>query len=266
MPPLSAHRHLTPIPYTHLTFTDSFWGPRQQTNRAVSIPHMYEALEQTGRIGAFDLNFTRSVPSSILLIFGDSDAAKWVEAASYTLTTHPDPQLASLVDQVADRIIHAQQPDGYLNTHFIVAQPDMRWKNLRDWHEMYCAGHLIEGAIAHYEATNDPKLLDALCRYADHIDTTFGPNPGQKRGYCGHPEIELALIRLAHTTGEQRYLKLAHYFVEERGQQPHYYDSEARERGDDPAAFRFKTYEYCQAHVPIREQTKVVGHAVRAMY
>jgi DUF1680 family protein len=201
-----------------------------------------------------------------VLIFGDSDAAKWLEAAAYSLTTHPDPALAALVDQVADKIISAQQPDGYLNTHFTVAQPEMRWKNLRDWHELYCAGHLIEAAIAHHQATGDPKLLHALCRYADHIDATFGPEPGKRRGYCGHPEIEMALVRLYHATGEARYLRLAHYFVEERGQEPNYFDQEARERGEDPATFWAKTYEYCQAHVPIRQQTKVVGHAVRAMY
>jgi DUF1680 family protein len=200
------------------------------------------------------------------LIFGDSDAAKWLEAAAYSLTTHPDPALAALVDQVTDKIISAQQPDGYLNTHFTVAQPEMRWKNLRDWHELYCAGHLIEAAVAHHQATGDAKLLHALCRYVDHIDATFGPEPGKRRGYCGHPEIEMALVRLYHATGESRYLRLAHYFVEERGQEPNYFDQEARERGEDPAQFWAKTYEYCQAHVPIRQQTKVVGHAVRAMY
>ena len=143
----------------------------------------------------------------------------------------------------------------------------MRWKNLRDWHEMYCAGHLMEAAVAHYQATGNPKLLDALCRYADHIDREFGPNPGQRRGYCGHPEIELALVRLYHATGEKRYLELSKYMVEERGQSnPHYYDMEAVARGEDPRQFHFRTYEYCQAHAPIREQGKVVGHAVRAMY
>ena len=203
----------------------------------------------------------------ITLIFGDSDPAKWLEAASYSLITHPDPELAAIVDLVADKIISAQQPDGYLNTHFTVAQPEMRWKNLRDWHEMYCAGHLMEAAVAHYQATGQRKLLDCLCRYADHIDREFGPNPGQRRGYCGHPEIELALVRLYHATGERRYLELSKYMVEERGQSnPHYYDMEAMARGEDPRKFHFRTYEYCQAHAPIREQDKVVGHAVRVMY
>ena len=109
---------------------------------------MYQMLVDTGRIGAFDLNFERPVPSPIVQIFGDSDPAKWLEAASYALVNQEDPALAALVDQVADKIIAAQQPDGYLNTHFIVTQPEMRWKNLRDWHEMYCAGHLMEAAVA----------------------------------------------------------------------------------------------------------------------
>lgn len=263
----SVRRQLTPVPFSQVSLTDTFWAPRQAVNRTRTLPHMHQMLMETGRIPAFDLNFTRPVPSSILLIFGDSDAAKWIEAASYALTTQPDPHLAALVDEVADKVIHAQQPDGYLNTHFIVAQPEMRWKNLRDWHEMYCAGHLIEGALAHYEATGDRKLLDALCRYVDLIDANFGREPGKRRGYDGHPEIELALIRLYQVTQDPKHLNLAQYFVEERGQQdPHYYDIEAVERGEDPKAFWAKTYEYCQAHAPIRQQDKVVGHAVRAMY
>ena len=259
-------RQLEPVPFTQVTFDDGFWAPRLERNRTVTIPHIHHQLDATGRISAFDLNFQRPVPSPIVLIFGDSDLAKWIQAASYSLATHPDPALEALVDSVADRVIHAQQPDGYLNTHFIVTQPEMRWRNLRDWHELYCAGHLIEGAVAHYQATGERKLLDALCRYADLIDATFGSEPGKKRGYCGHPEIELALVKLYHATQNPRYLKLATYFIDERGQQPNYFDEEARARGEDPAQFWAKTYEYCQAHVPIREQTKVVGHAVRAVY
>jgi uncharacterized protein len=259
-------RQLEPVYFTQVTFDDGFWAPRLEVNRKVTIPHIHRQLEATGRISAFDLNFHRLVPSPIVLIFGDSDPAKWIEAASNSLATHPDPTLAALVDSVADKIIHAQQPDGYLNTHFIVVQPEMRWRNSRDWHELYCAGHLVEGAVAHYHATGQRKLLDALARYADLIDATFGPEPGKLRGYCGHPEIELALVKLYHATQNPRYLKLATYFIDERGQQPLYFDSEAQARGEDPSQFWAKTYEYCQAHVPIREQTQVVGHAVRAMY
>jgi DUF1680 family protein len=259
-------RQLEPVPHTQIQLEDNFWAPRLETNRAVTIPHIYRQCEATDRISAFDLNFHRPLPAPIVLIFGDSDVAKWVEAASLSLATHPDPVLESLIDQVVDKISHAQQADGYLNTHFTVANPKMRWKNLRDWHELYCAGHLMEAAVAHYHATGNPKLLEVISRYADHIDNTFGREPHKKRGYCGHPEIELALVKLYHATNNPRDLELAAYFIDERGAQPHYYDLEARERGEDPANYWFKNYEYCQAHLPIREQTKVVGHAVRAMY
>jgi DUF1680 family protein len=259
-------RQLEPVPFTQVSLEDAFWAPRLEANRTVTLPHVYRQCEAAGRFNAFDLNFQRPVPSPIVLIFGDSDAAKWLEAASYALATRPDPALATLVDGVADKIIHAQQSDGYLNTHFTVVQPEMRWRNLRDWHEMYCAGHLIEGAVAHHQATGQRKLLEALCRYADHIDATFGRETGKKRGYCGHPEIELALVKLYHATNNTRYLKLATYFIDERGKEPNYFTIEARERGEDPASFWAKTYDYCQAQVPVREQTKVVGHAVRAMY
>lgn len=263
---MSLKRALRPVPFTQVRFHDSFWAPRIEVNRKATIPHIYRKLVETGRIDAFDLNFERPVPSPIVLIFGDSDPAKWLEAASYVLATHPDPELEDLVDEVADKMISAQQPDGYLNTHFIRTQPEMRWKNLRDWHELYCAGHLIEGAVAHFKATGERKLLDALSRYADHIDAMFGREEGKMRGYCGHPEIELALVRLYHATGNRRYLELASYFVDERGAQPHYYDQEALARGEDPKKFWARTYDYCQAQEPIREQKKVVGHAVRAMY
>ncbi|TMC20604.1 MAG: glycoside hydrolase family 127 protein, partial [Chloroflexi bacterium] len=180
--------------------------------------------------------------------------------------TYPDPALEAQVDEVIRLIVAAQQPDGYLNTYFTVVEPEKRWTNLRDWHELYCAGHLIEAAVAHFQATGKRVLLDALCRYADYIDTVFGTAPGKKRGYPGHEEIELALVKLYRVTGEKRYLHLSQYFVDERGRQPHYFDIEARLRGEDPAAFQHKIYEYNQSHLPVREQREVVGHAVRAMY
>jgi uncharacterized protein len=259
-------RQFEPVPFTDVTFEDAFWKPRIEANRAVTIPHIYRKCEETGRIGAFDLNFERAVPSPVFQIFQDSDIGKWIQAAAYSLATHPDPQLELQLDNLIDKIVSAQQADGYLNTHFIVAQPEMRFRNLRDWHELYCAGHLVEAAVAYFQATGKRKFLDAMCRYIDLIADTFGPAAGQKRGYCGHPEIELALISLYHATDNPRYLELAAYFVDERGNQPNYFDQEAQERGEDPAAFEFKTYEYCQAHTPLRQQDKVVGHAVRAMY
>ncbi len=257
-------RTFIPVPLTAVTIDDVFWSPRIRVNRERSIPHQYAQCQQTGRLDALRLQWKPGQP--IPHLFWDSDVAKWLEAASYSLATHPDPALDRLVDEVVALIASAQQPDGYLNSHFTAVEPEKRWTNLRDWHELYCAGHLIEAGVAHFEATGKRTLLDVVIRYADYIGTVFGPGPDQKRGYCGHQEIELALIRLYRVTGNRSYLTLSQYFIEERGRQPHYFDIEARARGEDPAAFWAKTYEYNQSHVPAREQTKVVGHAVRAMY
>jgi len=199
-------------------------------------------------------------------VFQDSDVYKWLEAVSYCLMNSPDPDLERLADEVADIVVKAQQPDGYLNTYFTIKEPKMRWKNLRDNHELYCAGHLIEAAVAYLQATGKRKLLDAVCRLADHIDRLFGPEPGKKPGYPGHPEIELALIKLYRVTGEERYLKLSKFFVEERGKKPLYFEIEAKERGEEKPRWPGWTPAYCQAHLPVREQTEAVGHAVRAMY
>ncbi|TGQ63904.1 glycoside hydrolase family 127 protein [Mesorhizobium sp. M00.F.Ca.ET.186.01.1.1] len=199
-------------------------------------------------------------------MFWDSDWGKTIETAAYSLYRRKNPELERKIDAVIDLYGKLQQEDGYLSSWYQRIQPGKRWTNLRDCHELYCAGHLIEGAVAYYQATGKRKLLDIMCRYADHIASVLGPEPGKKKGYCGHEEIELALVKLARVTGETKYMALAKYFIDQRGQQPHYFDEEARARGADPRAYHFKTYEYSQSHIPVREQDKVVGHAVRAMY
>src|SRR5262245_4541741 len=274
-PDSTVRQRYTPLAHTDVTIDDAFWAPRQRVSRERTIPHIYRQCQQTGRIDAFRPDwvpgpgiepFRRPAGGASHVMFWDSDIAKWLEAASYSLRTHPDPALDALLDEVIALIAQAQHPDGYLNTWFTTVDPQMRWKNLRDWHELYDAGHLIEAAVAHYQATGKRTLLDVLCRYVDHIDRTFGAEPGKRRGYCGHPEIELALVKLARATGERRYLELSRYFVDERGRQPHYFDQETRERGEDPAVFWARGYEYNQSHMPVREQPEVVGHAVRAVY
>ncbi|MGQ9890092.1 MAG: glycoside hydrolase family 127 protein [Aggregatilineales bacterium] len=265
---MTLRRKLTPIPFTHVRLADQFWAPRIEVNRAVTLPAEYDMLASTGRIAALDLKWKRGRPNPPH-IFWDSDIAKWIEAASYSLATSPDPALDKRLDRIIAKLAKAQQPDGYLNSHYIVFEReglDRRWTNLRDNHELYCAGHLMEAAVAHYQATGKHSLLDVMCRYADYIDSVFGRGKGKLRGYCGHEEIELALVKLYHATGNPRYLKLAQYFVDERGRQPHYFDIEARRRGEDPRAFWARTYEYNQSHTPVREQAVVTGHAVRAMY
>ena len=262
-------KELTPVYLKDVTIDDCFWAPRMKINRERTIPHEYKQCQETGRIDAFKLDWqlgTEPVPH----FFSDSDIYKWIEAASYSLTTHPDAQLDLLIDGLIGLITKAQQPDGYLHIYYTVCEPGKRWTNLRDRHELYCAGHLFEAAVAHFQATGKRILLDVAGRYADYIDTVFGREPGKKPGYPGHEEIELALIKLYQVTGEKHYASLAKYFVDERGQQPHYYDREATERGNNvPKYFAriwTRTYEYNQSHKPVREQNEAVGHAVRAMY
>lgn len=262
----------TPIPFPSVTIDDAFWSPRQRINLERTLPIEYQQCKATGRIDAFRLDWKPGQPNPPH-IFWDSDVAKWIEAVAYSLATHPDPALDALLDEVIALIASAQQPDGYLNVHFIVVEPEKRWTNLRDWHELYCAGHLIEAAVAHFQATGKRSLLDVLCRYADYIITVFGTGAGQKRGYPGHEELELALVKLGRITGDPKYMAQARYFVDERGRQPYYYDQEALARGDDPANFwaarglpSEQRYSYLQAHLPVREQREVTGHAVRAMY
>lgn len=244
---------------------DTFWSRRQEVNHRVTLPTIYRRCKETGRLAAWKLTWRPGMPGKPHM-FWDSDVAKWLEAACYSLQLFPDERMLRRVEALVQRIVRAQQPDGYLNTYFTSVSPQLRWKNLRDGHELYCAGHLIEAAIAHSQLTGRSTLLDAVCRYADHIESVFGTQPGKRRGYPGHPEIELALVKLFHVTGERRHLELARYFVEERGRQPHYFDLEARERGEDPADYWDGSHAYTQSHQPVREQERVVGHAVRALY
>ena len=253
-----------PVPHRQVALEDCFWAPRQETNRAVTLPIEYRHLKETGRIDALRLDWKTGEPNPPH-IFWESDVAKWIEAAAYSLAVHPDPDLEQHVDEVVDLFEAAQQPDGYLNAHFTVVEPDKRWTNLRDWHELYCAGHLMEAAVALFEATGKRTLLEVMCRYADYIAQVFGPEEDRKKGYPGHEEIELALVRLAHAVGDRRYLELSRFFVDQRGTMPNYFEMEAKARGEDPAATRARLH-YWQAHCPVRQQTTAEGHAVRAMY
>ncbi|HEY7086297.1 MAG TPA: beta-L-arabinofuranosidase domain-containing protein [Hyphomicrobiaceae bacterium] len=269
--PRPRHR---PVPFTAVEFRDRLWSQRQRVVLERTVPFLYQQCEKIGMIEALDVTAPpgplafpyKNNGTSTTVMYWDSDIAKWIETASYSLATRADPALDARIDDTIARIVKAQQPDGYFNSFFQRREPSKRWTNLRDWHELYCAGHLIEAAVAHAQATGKDTLLNAMRRYGDHIEARFGRGRNQKRGYCGHEEIELALVKLYRLTGERRYLDLARYFVDERGRQPHYFDIEARERGQDPANYWHRTYEYSQSHVPVCEQGRVVGHAVRAMY
>src|SRR5215471_18233632 len=236
---------LSPVRFTDVAIEGDFWRERVETVLTRTIPSQYEQLRLNGILESLTLP-QPAPPLRIppgehglsMQVFWDSDVGKWIEAASYALAHRRDPVIEARIDEITEWLAKAQLPDGYLNGWFLGRNPDKRWTNLRDYHELYCAGHLIEGAIAYAQATGRRRLLDILCRYVEHISQVFGRGPWQRRGYCGHPEIELALVKLYRATGERRYLDLATYFIDERGQgSPHYFDVEARARGEDPGQY-----------------------------
>ncbi|PTX95329.1 hypothetical protein DB345_13720 [Spartobacteria bacterium LR76] len=252
------------LPFQQVQINDPFWNERLRVNHEQSLPKQYEMCERTGRFDALKLEWKPGMPNRPHH-YWDSDTAKWLEAACYACAIRPDPELRAQIDRVAALFIGAQLSDGYLNAYFTVCDPVRRWKNLKFNHELYCAGHIFEAAVAHHQLTGSRDLLDAACRLADYIDSIFGLGEGKIPGYCGHEEIELALVRLHRATGEKRYLDLAAYFINQRGQKPLWFELETQHLPQDflpldqPPA-------YFQAHVPVREQKEVVGHAVRAMY
>ena len=200
-------------------------------------------------------------------LFQDSDFYKWVEAVGYSLTQHPDAELEQIADGAIDVLAAAQDVDGYLDTYYILNGRDQSFTNLRDNHELYCMGHLVEGAVSYYQATGKDKLLKVACRYVDYVDQCFGPEPEKLKGYPGHEVAELALVKLYEVTGEERYWKLAQFFLDERGTEPNYFVQEDMLRAQRAGRkFRPRSYEYYQAHKPVREQDEAVGHSVRAMY
>jgi DUF1680 family protein len=247
---------LRPVPFTQVQIHDSFWAPRQETNRLATIPINFAMLEKAGNIRNFDLAAARATNGYSGPVYMDSDLYKALESASYSLAIHPDAKLGKRLDEIISKLAAAQQPDGYLDTHYIVKEPGKRWTNLRDCHELYCAGHLFEAAVAHYQATGKRSLLNVAVKLADHIDSVFGP--GKRLGYPGHPEIELALIKLWHATGEPRYFNLARFFIENRGRK--YFAQEHHTPLDQYDGA------YWLDDVPIGDHQKIKGHAVRAAY
>ncbi len=266
-------REYSPTPFADVRVTGAFWRERLDVVLGRTILSQHAKLEETGILESLKLpkpvpplKIPRNSHGISMQLFWDSEVGKWIEAASYAVSHRRDPDIEQKIDAIVDDLVRAQSPDGYLNCWYNGREPEKRWTNLRDNHELYNAGHLLEGAIAYYRATGRRKLLDAMERYVDHIATVFGRGPGQKRGYPGHQEIELALVKLYRLTDDRRRLDLAAYFIDERGRQPHYFTEEALARGDDPASYWAGTSEYNQSHVPVRQQTRMVGHAVRAMY
>ena len=239
---------LTPVPFQRVQLDDSFWSPKLETNRTATIEANLRQCEITGRVKNFAVAGKLAAGKHVGALFNDSDVYKMLEGIAYALTSRRDAQLEARADAIIDVIATAQQPDGYLNTYYTLAEPRARWQNIQYGHELYCAGHLIEAAVAYRQATGKSKLFEVARKAADEICGTFGE--GRKCDAPGHEEIELALVKLWRATGERKYIRQAQYFLDVRG------------RGDLRRLFG----EYAQDHKPVREQTEVAGHAVRAMY
>ena len=295
-----------PLDLKQIRVTDAFWHREQELVRTQVIPYQWEALNDrvegaapsycmrnfkvAGRMmrekrdkGAayvapsYTFRGFEALPEDPAhpdedkfygFVFQDTDFSKWIEAVGYSLLQHPDPVLEKTADEAIDIVCAAQLENGYLDTYYIINGMDRAFTNLRDHHELYCLGHLVEGAVAYYQATGKDKLLCAAERFADYCCQVFGPQPGQCKGYPGHEIAEMALVRLFEEDGQEKYLNLARFFLNQRGTQPYYFEQEEQERAaHDGQPYRKTTNNaYHQAHLPVREQSEAVGHAVRAMY
>lgn len=263
-----------PLPIKSINVKDNFWRKMMELARTHVIPYQWEALND--RIEEADPSYCMQnfkIAAGMMkgefngCVFQDSDFAKWIEAVGFSLMWSKDEKLEKTADEAIDIVCAAQQPDGYLNTYYIINGLDKRWTNLRDNHELYCLGHLIEGAAAYYEATGKDKLLNSVIKYVDHVDRIFGPEEDKIHGYPGHEVIEMALIKLYKIKNDKKYLKLAKYFIDERGKAPLYFEEEGKKYNNrfwwEDSYFK---YQYYQAGKPVREQETAEGHAVRAVY
>ena len=250
---------------------DGFWKPMQDLIIETVIPYQEKILndeipgvEKSHALANFRIAAGMEKGEFYGMVFQDSDVAKWLEAVAYSLVVHPDAELEKRADEVIETIEKAQQEDGYLNTYFIIKEPEHRWQNLQECHELYCAGHMMEAAVAYYDATGKDKLLKVMERMADHIDRRFGPD--KITGIPGHQEVEIGLMRLYHTTGEERYCNLAEYFINERGKNPNFFYEESQKRGWTHFGIDPKDTVYNQSFATVYDQKEAVGHSVRAVY
>lgn len=245
-------KFINQVDFSQVKIQDNFWSPRLKKHTTATLPVCIDQIEnKTGRIQNFE-NAAKGEGKHSGIFFDDSDVYKALEGIAYSLINNPDPELEKKADEWIDKMAAAQQPDGYINTFYTLTGLDKRWKNM-DKHEMYCAGHMTEAAVAYYKATGKRKLLDVSIRMADHMMSIFGP--GKRHWVAGHEEIELALVKLYQVTGEEKYLNFSNWLLEERG---HGYGSKGGEGKWNP--------EYYQDIVPVRDLESISGHAVRCMY
>ena len=244
-------KKINPVLFSDVTINDNFWAPRLKNHKDVTLGVCIDQIEnKTGRIRNFE-NAAKGEGEHSGIFFDDSDVYKALEGMAYSLQNNPDPVLEAKCDEWIDKFAAAQREDGYINTYYTLTGLENRWTDM-DKHEMYCAGHMIEAAVAYYNVTGKRKLLDVCIRMADHMMSIFGP---EGRDWVpGHEEIELALVKLYQTTGERKYLEFANWLLEERG---HGYGIR-KGKPWNPV--------YYQDDAPVREMTEIAGHAVRAMY
>lgn len=241
------------IEFSDVKITGGYWKARQDINRSVTLKAVYDRFNETGRFEALKCDL-RDGDTNIPHIFWDSDVAKWIEGASYILHSKKNDQVVEIIENAIDLIIKNSDENGYFNSHFLVAEKENRFR-LRECHELYCAGHLIEAAVAYYELTGKDRFLNAVKKYADYIERAFKIDNTAAFITPGHPEIELALVRLYKATGEKRYIELAKYFIDKRG------------NCDEPGIYTDWANEYySQDEIPVRERKTAEGHCVRALY
>ncbi len=300
---------MEPLSVKRVTLTDAFWTRTQELVRREMIPYQWEALNDrlpdaspsfcmhnfraAGLLGQRRREQGKQYTAPVYsyrgfdvwpedpahpaedqfygYVFQDTDLYKWIEAVAYSLAVHPDPELEKIADGAIDAVCGAQLENGYLDTYYILTGMDRAFTDLGSFHELYCLGHLLEAAVAYYEATGKDKLLGAARRFADLVDEIFGPEPEKCKGYPGHEIAEMALARLYEATGEEKYLRLSKFFLDQRGTEPNYFDQEEeRNARRDGKPWRPSTdpmhNAYTQSHRPVREQDEAVGHAVRAGY
>lgn len=266
---------LKPVELNRIRIEDAFWSKHVSLVREAVIPYQWEAIndrvedaEPSHSLMNFKIAAGLCEGEFYGAVFQDTDVAKWLEAVGFTLAAQQDEALERTADEVIDIIAMAQCPDGYLNTYFIIKEPEKRWKNLCEGHELYTAGHMMEASVAYYKGTGKRKFLEVMLRFADLICDTFGTTEGKIHGYPGHQEVEIGLIKLYQVTGEEKYLAQAKYFIDARGVGENYFLKEMSAPGFAHLFPEFRNYDpaYSQSHLPVRQQKTVEGHAVRAMY
>ena len=264
------------IPVTSYKADTGFISEYQKLIKDVVIPYQYKVLcdeapdTEKSHVMKNFINAGKALKGEDTddgfygMVFQDSDAAKWLEAVAYSLAVNPDSELQKIADDFIDVIAAAQDSDGYLNTYYTIKDKDKRWTNILEGHELYCSGHMMEAAVAYYEATGKDKLLKVMEKNGEHIYDVFINN--NHKGYPGHPEIELALMKMYRLTGNEKLFELSRHFVDIRGVDPHYYEKERKSREWTVWGGDGRNHHYQQSYLPVRQQKDAVGHSVRAVY